>query len=113
MDPDLDWRLIFWINLPISAVGIAITLFAAPESIDPSAERRVDLPGLVTLAVGLTAIVLALVQSRVLSAGAIATLGLAGLVSLYAFWRIEHRVSDAIVGSTCRMCAGTRRRSAA
>src|ERR671936_1339791 len=26
---DVDWRLIFWINLPISAAGIAITRWAA------------------------------------------------------------------------------------
>jgi EmrB/QacA subfamily drug resistance transporter len=94
---DLDWRLIFWINLPIAALGVAIVLWAAPESIDPGAERGVDLPGLLTLAVGLTAIVLALVQSRVLADGAIAALAVLGAACLYAFWRIEHRVRGPIV----------------
>jgi EmrB/QacA subfamily drug resistance transporter len=94
---DLDWRLIFWINLPIAALGIAITLWAAPESTDPGAEHRFDLPGLVTLAVGLTAIVLALVQSRVVASTVLAALGLLGVASLYAFWRIEHRVHGPIV----------------
>ncbi len=94
---DLDWRLIFWINLPIAAIGLAITLIAAPESSDPGAEHRLDLSGLVTLAVGLTAIVLALVQSRVLAPAVVAALGLLGVVSLYAFWRIEHRVRGPIV----------------
>lgn len=33
---DVDWRLIFWINLPIAAIGIAITAIATPESKDPA-----------------------------------------------------------------------------
>ncbi len=94
---DLDWRLIFWINLPISALGIAIIVWAAPESTDPGSERRVDLLGLATLALGLTAIVLALVQARAWGGGAIAALALLGAASLYAFWRIEHRVTGPIV----------------
>ena len=94
---DLDWRLIFWINLPIAALGVAIVLAAAPESTDPGAERRIDLAGLIALAVGLTAIVLALVQSRVLGAGTIVALALLGVASLYVFWRIEHRVRGPIV----------------
>lgn len=94
---DIDWRLIFWINLPIAVFGVAIVLFAAPESTDPGAGRHVDLPGLVTLAVGLTAIVLALVQSRVFAATAIAALAVVGVASLYAFWRIEHRSAEPIV----------------
>lgn len=94
---DLDWRLIFWINLPISALGIAIVWLAAPESTDPGARRRVDLAGLATLALGLTALVLALVQARAWSGAVIATLAVLAIASLYAFWRIEHRVADPIV----------------
>jgi EmrB/QacA subfamily drug resistance transporter len=94
---DLDWRLIFWINLPIAALGLAIVSLAAPESTDPEAGRHVDLPGLATLAVGLTAIVLALVQSRVFATGPLVALGAVGCASLYAFWRIEHRVQGPIV----------------
>ncbi len=94
---DLDWRLIFWINLPIAVLGIAITALAAPESTDPAAGRRVDLAGLATLGAGLTAIVLALVQARVWGAAATIALALLGLLGLFAFWRIEHRVEDPIV----------------
>jgi EmrB/QacA subfamily drug resistance transporter len=94
---DLDWRLIFWINLPISAVGIAITALAAPESTDPGSGRRIDLAGLLALGAGLTAVVLALVQARSWGSGAVVPLALVGLALLYAFWRIEHRVADPIV----------------
>ncbi len=94
---DLDWRLIFWINLPISALGITITALAAPESTDPGSGRRVDLAGFLALATGLTAIVLALVQARIWSAGAVVAAAVLGLLCLYAFWRIEHRSPEPIV----------------
>jgi EmrB/QacA subfamily drug resistance transporter len=94
---ELDWRVIFWMNLPVSALGIAITLAAAPESTDPGAERRLDWGGLAALSTGVTAVVLALVQSRAWGAGTVAVLALAGLLALAMFWRIEHRVRAPIV----------------
>jgi EmrB/QacA subfamily drug resistance transporter len=94
---ELDWRVIFWMNLPVCALGIAITVAAAPESSDPGAGTRIDWPGLAALSAGLTAVVLALVQSQAWSAAAVTGLALAGLVSLLAFWAIEHRVREPIV----------------
>jgi len=49
---ELDWRVIFWMNLPIAAAGIAITAYAAPESTDPSSGTRIDWLGLAALSVG-------------------------------------------------------------
>jgi EmrB/QacA subfamily drug resistance transporter len=94
---ELDWRVIFWINLPVAALGIAITEIAAPESTDPGAGRRIDWAGLAALSVGLTAIVLALVQSRAWGAGAITAMAALGLAAVAAFWWIEHRVKEPIV----------------
>jgi EmrB/QacA subfamily drug resistance transporter len=94
---EVDWRAIFWINLPVAAVGIAITALAAPESRDPGSGQRIDLPGLAALSLGLTAVILALVQARAWGTGTIAPLAVIGLASLYAFWRIEHRVREPIV----------------
>ena len=94
---EIDWRVIFWMNLPVAAVGAAITFFAAPESTDPGAGTRIDWAGLVALSVGVTAAVLALVQSNAWDAELTAGLALAGLVALLAFWRIEHRVREPIV----------------
>ena len=31
---DVDWRLIFWINVPVLAVGLAVVLVAVPETRD-------------------------------------------------------------------------------
>ena len=61
---EIDWRVIFWMNLPVAAIGVAITALAAPESTDPGAGTRIDWAGLAALSVGITAVVLALVQSR-------------------------------------------------
>jgi EmrB/QacA subfamily drug resistance transporter len=94
---ELDWRVIFWMNLPVLALGVAITVAAAPESTDPGAGTRVDWVGLALLSTGLTAVVLALVQAQSWSAGTLVALALAGLLLLLGFWAIEHRVRDPIV----------------
>ncbi len=94
---ELDWRLIFWINLPVVAVAITVTALAAPESTDPGSGRRIDLPGLLALSIGLTAVVLALVQARVWGESLVIALALVGLSSLCCFWWIEHRAREPIV----------------
>jgi EmrB/QacA subfamily drug resistance transporter len=94
---ELDWRVIFWMNLPICALGIAITLAAAPESTDPGAGTRIDWLGLGTLSLGLTAVVMALVQSQTWHAITIATFALVGVGQLFNFWRIEQRARNPIV----------------
>ncbi len=94
---ELDWRVIFWMNLPVAAIGVAITVVAAPESTDPGAGTRIDWAGLAALSVGLIAAVLALVQSRAWGAATISALALVGFAALFAFWLIEHRVREPIV----------------
>jgi len=93
----IDWRLIFWINLPVVAIGLAIVTAAAPESTDPGAGHRIDLPGLLALTVGLSAIVLALIQSREWPAGVTAALAVLGVLALAAFAWIERRARQPIV----------------
>jgi EmrB/QacA subfamily drug resistance transporter len=96
---EVDWRLIFWINLPICALGIAITRWAAHESRDETSAAKVDFPGLATLTPGLFLVVFALVRADNWGWGSGKTLGLlaAGVMLLVAFWVIEHRVSSPIV----------------
>ena len=94
---ELDWRLIFWVNLPIVVAGVAIVTWAAPESTDPAAGTRIDLRGLLALTIGLSAVVLALIQSRAWAPGATAALAVGGVLALVLFAWIERRVRDPIV----------------
>jgi EmrB/QacA subfamily drug resistance transporter len=94
---ELDWRVIFWMNLPVSVLGIAITLMAAPESTDPEAGNRIDWLGLAALSLGLTAVVLALVQAQAWKPFSVGTFALVGVGQLLNFWNIEHRAPAPIV----------------
>jgi EmrB/QacA subfamily drug resistance transporter len=94
---EIDWRVIFWLNLPVAALGVFITARAAPESTDPGSGTKIDWPGLAALSVGLTAVVLALIQSQAWSGAAVIVLAAIGLAALGLFWRVEHRVPEPIV----------------
>src|SRR3954449_9327981 len=60
----VSWRAIFFLNLPVAVGAVAVTLFAAHESRDETVEKSIDVPGIATLTVGLTALVLALVEGN-------------------------------------------------
>jgi EmrB/QacA subfamily drug resistance transporter len=96
---DVDWRLIFWVNIPICALGIAITRWAARESRDESSPPRLDLRGLATLTPGMLLFVFGLVRADDWGWSSARTIGVlaAGVLFLVAFWAIEHRVESPIV----------------
>jgi EmrB/QacA subfamily drug resistance transporter len=58
----LSWRAIFWVNLPLIAVTVALTLHAVKESSDPDAFRGIDWLGILLSAVGLGGPVFALIE---------------------------------------------------
>jgi len=92
-----SWRWLFWVNLPLVAIGMAVVAAATPESRDETASRRFDVAGLVAIAVGLTGVVLALVQAKQWSPLATLAALTVGLLALFAFWLVEHRVEDPIL----------------
>jgi EmrB/QacA subfamily drug resistance transporter len=96
---DVDWRLIFWINVPVLALGALVMVGVVAETRDETATHRLDLAGLVILAAGLIAVVLPLVESTEWGMGSARTLGLlaVGLALLVAFWVVERRVAQPIV----------------
>ncbi len=57
------WRWIFFINLPLAAVVLAITWWRVPESRDESAGARVDILGATTATLGLGGVVYGLLES--------------------------------------------------
>jgi EmrB/QacA subfamily drug resistance transporter len=63
LSESVSWRAIFFVNLPVALGTLIVALLAVRESKDETAERSVDLPGLATLTIGLTALVLGLMNS--------------------------------------------------
>ena len=96
---DVSWRANFFINLPVGAVAVVVTLFATHESRDETATREVDIPGIAALTVGLTALVLALVQANAWGWGSARIIGLFAIavVGLITFVMIERRSRAPIV----------------
>lgn len=90
---EVSWRAIFFLNLPVAAAAIAITLFSTHESRDETVGRQLDYPGIVTLTVGLTGLVLALIEGNRWGWGSARIVGLLALavVALAAFVAIELR----------------------
>jgi EmrB/QacA subfamily drug resistance transporter len=95
----VSWRAIFFINPPIAVLAVAVTLFAARESRDETVARTVDVPGIAALTLGLTALVLALVEANAWGWGSarILTLLAVAAVGLPAFVLIERRVRAPMV----------------
>lgn len=58
----LSWRAIFWVNLPLIGVTVALTLHAVRESRDPEAFRGIDWWGIALSAAGLGGPVFALIE---------------------------------------------------
>jgi EmrB/QacA subfamily drug resistance transporter len=90
----VSWRAIFFLNLPVAAGAVAVTLFAARNSRDETVERSVDYPGIAALSVGLTALILALIEGNRWGWGSteIVALFATAVIGLIAFVLIEtHR----------------------
>jgi EmrB/QacA subfamily drug resistance transporter len=58
----ISWRAIFWVNIPLIAVTVTLTLRAVEESKDPDAFRGIDVPGVLLSAAGLAGPVFALIE---------------------------------------------------
>ncbi|MFE2327224.1 MFS transporter [Streptomyces sp. NPDC059385] len=72
------WRWIFFINLPVCALALYVTLRAVAESRDPHA-RRLDLPGMATFTAGAAAVTYAVIRGGENGWTSATTLGLLGL----------------------------------
>ena len=58
----IGWRAVFWVNLPIVAIGCLLTLWAIP-ALTGSRARRVDLPGQVLSVLTLVAVTYAVITA--------------------------------------------------
>lgn len=89
-----SWRWVFFINLPIAAIVILLSLWRVPESRDETANKRLDWQGATLVTCGLGAITYALINGSTSTSGpkqVIWILGLAGAGVLICFLVVESR----------------------
>ncbi|MFB7464594.1 MFS transporter [Streptomyces sp. NPDC056224] len=88
------WRWIFFINLPVCALAVYVTLKAVTESRDPHA-KGLDLPGMATFTTAAGALTYAVIRVGENGWGSPTTLGLLGLAAaaFAAFVLVELRSS--------------------
>jgi MFS transporter, DHA2 family, methylenomycin A resistance protein len=91
----IDWRAIFWLNLPLAAIAVALTLALVEESSDPG-ERSIDVRGQLFAVGGLAGLVFFLIEGGRLGWGVppvISALAVA-VISAIVFIRTELRRRD-------------------
>jgi EmrB/QacA subfamily drug resistance transporter len=71
----LDWRWVFWINVPVGLIGAAIAFIVLPRTEQARNPGRFDLLGAILLAPGLALLLLALNQASRLPIGSPLLLG--------------------------------------
>jgi EmrB/QacA subfamily drug resistance transporter len=89
----VSWQSIFFLNVPVAAGAIVVALFAVRESRDDTVARKVDVPGVLTLTAGLTALILALIEGNAWHWGSPRELALfaTAVVCLAGFVFVERR----------------------
>ena len=89
----VSWRAIFFLNLPVAALAVFVTLVATKESRDPNVPKTVDYAGVATLTIGIGALVLALVEGNGWGWGSPRILALlaTSVVGLASFAIVERR----------------------
>jgi EmrB/QacA subfamily drug resistance transporter len=86
----LSWRWVFFINLPIAVVVLAITMWRVPETRAPRRAERFDWPGVLLATAGLGALVFGVIEFAPIAA-------VAGILLLVAFVVVESRSRSAMV----------------
>ncbi len=91
----LNWRWIFFVNVPIGVAAFAITLLRVDESKLPGAPRP-DVLGFVTFSLALAGLVFGLIRSQAAGWGSLQVTGslVAAVVLMVAFIMIELRVRE-------------------
>jgi EmrB/QacA subfamily drug resistance transporter len=94
----LSWEWIFFVNIPVGIIGLALTPLLLTESRDLTA-KSFDIPGAALVTGGLVALVLAITQANDWGWGSVETIGVFALagVLLAAFLVWEARVTDPLM----------------
>jgi EmrB/QacA subfamily drug resistance transporter len=92
------WASIFFVNVPLAALGVVAALVLLPADRADRGRRRFDVPGAVSATAGITSIVFALVQGPAAGWDGVSVAAIvAGVVLLTAFVVIEVRSQDPLM----------------
>jgi EmrB/QacA subfamily drug resistance transporter len=86
-----SWRWVFLINAPLAIAVVILAQRHVPETRDPSASGRVDVPGAALSALGLAGITYAIIAAPVGNATSVLLSGGAGIAALAGFLFVEGR----------------------
>lgn len=84
----LSWHYVFWINLPIAAIGLTMSLLTVPSM--PGKKEKFDFRGFLIQSIGLSCIVIALMQVQKWGWNSYATLALL-LIGCLMLYFLFHR----------------------
>ena len=88
----VSWRLIFLVNVPLTAVAVTVALRSVPESRDEDADRHVDVAGAAAVSLGLGGVAYALIEAPGALTADVVVAGAVGVAALVAFLVVEARV---------------------
>lgn len=90
----VGWRWVFFLNVPIAALALLLTMRSVRESRDETVPRQIDFKGLAAVALGIAAVTFAVDKGETWGWTSVSTLGLfaAGIALLTVFVLIERRV---------------------
>jgi MFS family permease len=97
-----SWRAVFFINLPLALIVIALVFWHVPESRDEGGARGLDWAGAGLTTVGLGALVYGLIEAPTLGFGHRAVLAAlaVGALALLSFFAVEARTRHPMVPLT-------------
>jgi EmrB/QacA subfamily drug resistance transporter len=96
---NVGWNWIFYVNLPFCLVGLVLVWLWVPETRQEGIARHMDWGGLLTLSLGVFALVLAIMEGNAWGWTSLTILGLFALtlVAFLLFALVESRVREPIV----------------
>ncbi|MEV6394471.1 MFS transporter [Streptomyces sp. NPDC051907] len=95
----VSWRAVFLLNVPLCVAAAVLMLRYVPETRDEAAARGLDVPGVIVLAAGLSAIMIGVDQGGHWGWSSPATLAclVGGAAVLAAFVRLERRTAEPLL----------------
>jgi EmrB/QacA subfamily drug resistance transporter len=92
----VSWRWIFFLNIPIAAIGVLATLRAIKPDVPAGDRKKIDYPGIAALSVGLVLIMIGLDQSSAwgLDDPRVLALMIVGALLVVSFVFVERRAGE-------------------